>query len=223
MARAGSHSDGEYSNGMDGANATSLVFCSVSAVAQAVTRSLDLTRVFQLPMEHTLAGPLRWPWAGREPELAIVIDSNVQVIVSTVRAIKRRWKQIRVLVVGLHNAQAAIVSCVEAGADGLFMADEPLERLPAAVQDLLAGKFRPPPNLLKIWAAETQDSAPARNGRAGQLARVVALAPTKGRPSAGRASKPLPWTGGLPVATSEGGGSAKAGDGRSLGRKLNGR
>jgi len=212
MAKADSHSNGEHSNGTDHANATSLVFCGVSAIAQAVTRSLDLTRVLQLPIEHAVAGPLRFPCGGREPELALVIDSNVQIIVSAVRAIKRRWKHIRVLVVGLHNAQAAIMSCVEAGADGLFMDDEPLERLPEAVQDLLAGKFRPPPNLLKIWAAETHNHAPARNTRAGHLTRVVTLPPTKARPSAERVCKPLPWGGGLP-----------GGTGRSFGRKLNGR
>ena len=165
-------------------------------MAQAVGESVGLTRTCQLPIERAVVGPLRWPWSGRNPDLAIVIDSSAPAIVSAVRAIKRRWKQIRVLVVGLGNSQAAILSCVEAGADGLFMADEPLERLPAAVEDLLAGRFRPPPNLLKIWAAEFKDSPrPGRSAAGQQPAKLLSLPATGGRPRPSAAAKPSPWAG----------------------------
>lgn len=209
MARADAKASGEHSNGTDSAG-TTLVFCSVSAVAQAVSRSLELTRTCQLPIEQAVAGTLRL--AGRDPDLALVIDSNVQILVTAVGAIKRRWKHIRVLVVGLTNAQAAIMRCVEAGADGLFMADEPLERLPEAVQQLLAGKFRPPPNLLRIWAAESDSTHPVRYGASARPAKIVDLSPARGRANGGRESKLSPWNGGLPV-----------GDGRALGRRPNNR
>jgi len=155
MAKADAHLRGDPSDGSARIDAGALVFCNVSAVAQAVIRSLGLSEARQSSID-CLTIPSRDLWPGRQLDLAIVINSDVPTIVSAVRAIKRRWKGIRVLVVGLRNAQAAIMSCVEAGADGLFMADESLEQLPAAVQDLLSGKFRPPPNLLKIWAGESK-------------------------------------------------------------------
>lgn len=198
MARADVKASGEHSNGTDVADATSLIFCSVSAVAQAVSRSLDLTRVCQLPIEQATNATLR-P-IGREPDLALVIDSNVRVLVAAVRAIKRRWKHIRVLVVGLHNAQAAILTCVEAGADGLFMADEPLERLPEAVRQLLSGKFRPPPNLLKIWADETGGAHQPHKAPHQRPTKIVELPADRRRVGAGRETKLSPWSGGLPTA-----------------------
>jgi DNA-binding NarL/FixJ family response regulator len=212
MRRANAHVNRASSNGNHRIDATVLVFCDVNAVGQAVTRSLHLTSFCQIPLERAAAGPSRWPWSGRQPDLAIVIDSDASTLVSAVRAIKRRWTQIRVLVMGLQQAQAAILSCVEAGADGLFMADEPLEELPAAVLQILAGRFRPPKNLLRIWANETRPVIGAsRSAGDPGAGRVFSLSAREPKTPVQSAKVAPDWAGGLTTT------------GKSVGRKLDDR
>lgn len=141
----------------------SLVCGKSTGIAQAVARGLCLRRATVVPLSNSFAADLNRVCPSTAPLLAILIDPEVDMVAPITRIIKRRWRAVRVLAVGVPNHESVLVQCFAAGADGLVLAHEPLERLTEAIQSVLAGGFRVPPEarpfLSRLVALERSSSA----------------------------------------------------------------
>jgi hypothetical protein len=126
--------------------AMSLVLCQNAAAAQAIVNSLGLNRARLIDLKRRRTATLGPASQNNAPKLAIIVESDVSLVVPTVRALKRQWGKIKVLVHGLPNQEKPILEALGCGADGIVLAEEPLGALAQATRDVLADKVRPPPS-----------------------------------------------------------------------------
>lgn len=121
------------------------VVCGKStAIAEAVARVLCLERATIVALGNGFASDLRRRCSRAAPVLVMVIEPDVDMMWPITRLVKRRWPTARILVVGAPNHEAVVVRCFAAGADGVVLSHEPLDRLTEAVQSVLAGGLRVP-------------------------------------------------------------------------------
>ena len=117
--------------------ARSLVLCNSALMGQAIVAGLRLERadVLEIPARGLNSYPA-------EPALAIAVGSDAA---RGIRAVKRRWRQIKALAVDLPNREEAIVRAFAAGADGVVLAEEPLGHVAQAAREVLSERLRLPP------------------------------------------------------------------------------
>lgn len=113
-----------------------------------------LSRYLELPCSEVLRlrscpDRLHLVRLGRPPKLAIIVENDARAASAAVRAIRRRWPEIRVLAVGVRNQEDAILRAVAAGVDGIVLDEESLDQLAQAARDVMAGVFRTPPQLIR--------------------------------------------------------------------------
>jgi DNA-binding NarL/FixJ family response regulator len=123
----------------------SLVCGRSTAIAQAVARGLCLERASVVPLAAGFSAELKRACPSDPPLLALLIDPEADMVASITRSVKRRWPDVRVLIAGVPHHESVLIRCFAAGADGLVLAHEPLQQLTEAIQSVLAGGFRVPP------------------------------------------------------------------------------
>ncbi len=141
------HIDRNQSNGL--AQIQPLVLSNNTAVAQAIIASLSLRRTQALKLCPPLDAMLSAAPCVKAPQLAIVMESDIDTVVAAIRALKHRWHWIKILVGGLPNQEESILRAFAAGAHGVVLDAEPLDQLAQAVQEVLADRYRPPPQLIR--------------------------------------------------------------------------
>jgi len=128
--------------------ASSLVLCAITAVAEAVVDSLGLRRFHVVRIKNSTAA-LKTAASADLPRLAIVIESEAAVVVSTIQTLKRRWPRIKVVAVGLPNTEESLMRVIRSGVDGIVLAEEPLDQLARACLDVLGDNIRLPPQAVR--------------------------------------------------------------------------
>ena len=131
------------------AGTPSVVVCDNIWFGEAISQSLDLSCCAVLRLRHTETDLPRLLLASRSPKLAIIVASEEYSLAPSVRILRRRWPEIKVLVAGLSNHEDAILRAVAARVDGIVLAEETLEQLAAAVRVVLSDAFRSPPQLIR--------------------------------------------------------------------------
>ncbi len=92
--------------------ATWLVLCENTATAQATINSLRLERASLIEINELQRVASGVGALVHAPEAALLIGSDIAVLMHAIRAVKRRWHRIRVVVDGLPTAFA----CCRTGA-----------------------------------------------------------------------------------------------------------
>jgi DNA-binding NarL/FixJ family response regulator len=133
------------------------------AVALAATR--DLTKV---PAGQVLGPDLRVPAA--HPFRLVVVDVALlkEVGVEWVRWLTRDASSTKVLALGCADEEQAILDCIEAGATGAHLKEEPLDSLVCAIGRLARGEPICPPKLFPSLLARL--AAKGRGNAADDLA-----------------------------------------------------
>jgi DNA-binding NarL/FixJ family response regulator len=152
-----------------------LVLSEFTGVSQSIIRSLDLRQAAAARLDSGLVCVVDGGSRRARPQLAIVIESDAAAAASAVRALKHRWRGVRVLVYGAADREDAALGCVAAGADGLVASDEPLEQLAQAARDVLSNRFHAPARLIRSLFAQLARLAPRR--RQGGRPRLPDLSP----------------------------------------------
>lgn len=101
-----------------------LVISESQAVGQAIIRS----QRFRGAHSARPASVLDAEWVCEAPRLIILVDTPVAALKNTVRTVRRRWPQGKVLVVGLPNREDALLGAFAAGIDGAFSVKNPWRR-----------------------------------------------------------------------------------------------
>jgi DNA-binding NarL/FixJ family response regulator len=148
LLRAGSPPSRSSLRGGSSASCAVLVVGKLAALSRLIIRDLELERAAAGRFEN---GSLCIDSgsAHARPHLAIVIEPEAAGAVTTIRALKHRWPDVRVLVYGAADREDAVLSCVAAGADGLVASDEPLQHLAEAVREVLSNGFHLSPRLAR--------------------------------------------------------------------------
>lgn len=133
---------------LNGAGSGVLLLCEGVATGQAYSRGLGLrgSRVLQL---HSF-GEIRFGsphW--QAPKLAIIVARGGSAAVAAVRGLRRRWRNIKIVVADLPNEEASILDVFAAGAEGVVLVQESLDQLRQALRAVLAGGLRLPPQVIR--------------------------------------------------------------------------
>jgi two-component system nitrate/nitrite response regulator NarL len=181
LLKAGTLPSRGPARGGSSAGCAVLVVGKFAALSRLIIRDLELDRAAVGRLEN---GSLRIDSgsAHTRPHLAIVIEPEVAGAVTTIRALKHRWPDVRVLVYGAADREGAVLSCVAARADGLIASDEPLQHLAQAVREVLSDGFHLPPRLARplmrrlihLDAESRQRGGPKVPGLSGRQAGILA-------------------------------------------------
>lgn len=125
------------------------VLGSSSVLCQSIIQSLHLRQAVALRLDSAFVAQDTRPILNACPELAIVIEAEIGATLTAIRALKQRWHDTRVLVIGTSDREDAVLGCVAAGADGVMAPDESHKQLKQATRQVLANAFRPPPNVVR--------------------------------------------------------------------------
>lgn len=128
-------------------NPTTVVLSGSSALSEAVHRSLGLPTpvvALQFQDDRVLS-----QLSDRQVGLVIIAEFHLAEAISKISFAKRRWRDCRVLVVGLRSSEDAVLQCVAAGADGVVSHDESFSQLREAVDTVLDNALRLPAPLVR--------------------------------------------------------------------------
>lgn len=116
------------------------------AVAQAFVSALRLSGALAVQVPADLTSD-----SARKPsstKLALLVACDSAMLYRQIRNLRTRLHSTtRVLVVGLPNREELIASTFSAGADGVVLAEEPLDAVSTAVDEVLRRGFRTPPSV----------------------------------------------------------------------------
>ncbi len=125
-----------------------LVLCDNVTVAQAMIRGLELQGARSMVLPQDPQAFLHRGLSGPPPALAFIIESNTAAIGAAVHALKRRWPAIKVVAVGVAKHEEATLDAFAAGARGIVVQGESLDRVALAARRVLAGRVHFPPRLV---------------------------------------------------------------------------
>jgi DNA-binding NarL/FixJ family response regulator len=127
---------------------SSLVLCNNVTIAHALIRGLELQGAHAMELPGEPNAFLHRECSGRPPALAFIIESNAAVIAAAIQALRRRWEAIKVVVVGVPKHEDATLDAFAAGAHGIVLNGESLDRVVLAAHHVLANRFHFPPQMV---------------------------------------------------------------------------
>lgn len=126
-------------------NGSVLILSQNVALAEALVASLPSTPVRVIALDSAL----RLDVYASEPTMAILVAFDFATVAAGIRMLQRRWRRVRILVVGLENDEESILRTMALGALGIVTRHESLDELRVAVQEVMSDRFHLPQELMR--------------------------------------------------------------------------